>query len=218
MTTNRPAVDRLLHGVWRSGLLHQQLAGDDFAGFEIPFALSAAELATLLDPRINNYAPGSAPAIIALRPLLPPTIEFDPEAERPIVVRMGELMLDLMLVPDGQDPVLVTSIAVFLDVSVDLGVEDFLFTLDFDAEARADLAEEPLFDLDDASLESLFVELAVIVPQVFEEGLEFSGESDFTWLELTDPQIEVHGIDDDRVSAAVGVEPNPEGFDEDPSL
>src|SRR5690554_3149059 len=56
VSTRRTAVNRILHGAWRSGLLNLALVGSDFAGFELPVELSASALSVLLDSRISQLA------------------------------------------------------------------------------------------------------------------------------------------------------------------
>jgi len=112
-TSTHNALDRLLHGVWRSGLLHQDLRGDDFGGLELPIELTSDQLALVLDPQINNLAPPGTQAGILLRPLLPPVVALD--ADGAITVKLGEFMIDVMLFPDG-GPVKVASVAFFLDL------------------------------------------------------------------------------------------------------
>ena len=211
--TNRTALNRLLHAVWRSGLLSQQLVGADFAGLELPVALSSDELALLLGPELRDAAPPNTPAALQLRPLLPPVLRFDPQAGGTgVVLQLAELLVDMALVPPDGGEVQVVTVALFLDLAVDIGVEGVLFNLGFDAEAAADLDAEPLADLHDAQVEALFEELFALVPTVMSEGLELGGAADITWITLENTQIEILGPQRDHLVIGVSAKANPEGL------
>lgn len=215
--TNRPALDRLLHGAWRAGLLHQQLQGDDFAGIELPLELNAGALAVAVDGRISEIAGSDTPAAIRLRPLLPPTVNFakkDASADDRIQMSIGEMMVDLMLLPEGEAPVEIATIAVFLELDVEVGVDGIQLTLAFDTTAAADLVEEPRMDLNDAEIEKVVGGLMEAVPELIEETLVIEGERDLKWVTLQNPQLLVRGEEEDQASVAVDLEANPEGLEE----
>lgn len=209
-TSTHNALDRLLHGVWRSGLLHQDLRGDDFGGLELPIELTSDALALVLDPQINNLAPAGTQAGIVLRPLLPPVVEFDPEGA--ITMKLGEFMIDVVLFPDS-GPVKVASVAFFLDLTVSIAIEGVVVNLSFDTELRADLDDEPQFDLDDEATEELLEGVVALVPSVLEQSIDLRGEADITWVKLQNPEIEVHGLQTDHVTVSLEMIANPEGLD-----
>ncbi len=208
-TTTHQALDRILHGVWRSGLLHQTFDSSTFEGFNLPVNLSAGELALVLDSRIAGLAPAGTPAAIRLRPLLPPIVDLSGESG--LTIRMGELMMDLVLQPAGQAEVLVASFSFFLDLDATVNVEGVEIILGFDADVRADLADEPQFDLDDAKSEGLFTDVIGFVPQILADSLRLNGEADITWVTLTNPELELHG-NEDHITLSAGMVPNPDGF------
>ena len=214
VTTDRTALDRLMHGIWRSGLLHQQLKGADFAGIELPFALNAGALALLLDGRVTNYADSSSPVGVSLRPMLPPLLELAPDDQEgsSLKVRLGELHLDILLDVDQPEPKRLLTLATFLELGVSLSIEGTTLGLSFDTSLKADLIDEPLFDLQDALAEEVFVQLAALIPQVLSQGFVINGEADLTWVKLTNPSVEVHGVEADQVTLGLDVEPNPQGL------
>lgn len=211
VTTGRTSLDRLLHGIWRSGLLNQTLAGDAFAGFELPFELNAGALALLLDGRITNRADADSPIGIKLRPMLPPIVELVPGTEGSgIKIQMPELHIDLMLNMDTAPEKLVT-ISTFLELTLSLSVEGTQVGVSFETSLLADVADEPLFDLNDKQTEELLVELVKLVPQIISNQLVLNGEADLTWVKLTNPEIELHGLEKDQVTVGLDVEANPGG-------
>ena len=207
-TLNRDAIHRLLHGVWVSGLLNQELTGSDFAGFELPIALEAGALALALDGRVTNVAQSSSPAGMRLRPQLPPLIALRPDAMGDLMLHVAELHVDLLL--DAGLPtekVLVTT-ALFFEIHVTLSVVDNLLSIAVDVEGRADVVDEPLFDLDDTKTEAVLNGLFTLVPQVLVEGLQFGGGANIDWLILTDPEMIIHGTRDDHITLSLEAQPN----------
>lgn len=213
VTTDRTAVDRLMHGVWRSGLLNQELKGSDFAGFELPFELNAGALALLVDARVNNYVDSTSAVGIALRPQLPPVIELEPDASDSSALRIGfgELHVDVLLDVDGPEPKKLMTLAMFLDLGLSLKIDGVELGLGFETAVSADLIDEPLFDLVDANAEDVFVELISLVPSLFSERFVLNGEADLTWAKLTNPSVEVHGLENDQLTIGLDVEANPDG-------
>ncbi len=215
VTTDRTALDRLVHGAWRAGLLHQSLEGSNFAGLELPFELTAGALALLLDGRVANYASNTAPVQIALRPALPPILALEPAADgqdATLGVRLGEFHIDVLLEGDSGPQKLMT-LGAFLELGVDVAVEGVEISLGFDASARVDMVDEPLFDLDDEAAENLFEGLVALVPSVIADGLKLGGQADLLWLRITNPTLQVHGLEDDQVTLGLDIEANPDGLD-----
>lgn len=209
MTEN--GLDRIIHGVWRSGLFHLQLAGDDFSGVELPFELTAGSLATLIDPQISSVAGANTPAGLRLRPQFPPVSEFDVENER-LALRAGEFTMDLILLPSGEDPIVLATVSAFLELGVKITIDGVKVNLGFDTELKADVSAEPEVDLDDEKLEELLEDLIALVPSLFAEGLDLTGEADITWVTLTNPEISLHGAENDFGTVGLDLEPNPAGI------
>lgn len=210
-TLTENSLDRIVHGVWRSGMLHLQLAGDDFAGVELPFELTAGSLATLINSEISTVAGPSVPAGLRLRPQFPPISEFDDENGR-LVIRAGEFTIDLILMPPGEEPIVLATVSTFLELGVKISIDGVVVKLDFETSLKADVSAEPEVDLDDEQVESLLEDLIALIPTLFADGLDLAGEADITWVTLTNPEIVVHGANDDRTTIGLDMEPNPMGI------
>ena len=217
VTLDENATNRLLHGVWQSGLMNQSLRGADFAGMELPFALETGALALLLDGRITNYADNGAPAGITLRPQLPGVIEFKRDelqsAQDAVIARFGELHVDLLLDVESASPRKLATFALFLDLGVSVQVtEDNLIGIALSFKGRTDLIDEPLFDLDDEATEELMESLFALIPSLLSEQIVLNGEADLEWLSLREINWAIHGIQGDQLSLGLNVEANPEAI------
>ncbi|MFU8803764.1 MAG: hypothetical protein ACNA8W_08155 [Bradymonadaceae bacterium] len=206
--TPRTALDRISHGLWRSGLMHQSVVGDTFAGITLPLPLTADGLATLFDGRIRNYADDDTPAAVRMRPLLPPVIEFDSADDvSGVSMRQAEFLLDFILLhPDKPHQTVVTA-ALFLDVEVDIVIEGSELNLSFKVDARAEVTDEPLFDLDDDDVISLIETILVFVPEIISSFLVITGEADLPWLRFERPELDIHGTQNDRLTVGIGIAP-----------
>lgn len=209
VTTNANALDRLLHGVWRSGLLHQELQGNDFNDVELPVNLTSDALALVLDPAIASLAPAGTPAYVRLRPMLPPLMSLGPMQDQ-IGIKLGELLIDVELRPDGQPPIPVATFAFFLDLGVSIQIDGVDVKFLFDTDLRADLNAEPSVDLNDKEAETLFESVVALVPSLLADALTVKGEANIMWVKLEDPQVEVHGLeplDHLTLSVAMSLQP-----------
>ncbi len=215
-TTQRTAINRILHGAWRSGLLNLDLQGSDFAGIELPVKLNASALALLLDPRIADLDTNTTPAGLKLRPLLPPVASLAPKSadgatDKDIGIRLGELMVDLQLLPDNGQPIDLATVALFLNITAHFEARDGQLALSLDAKARADVDDEPTLDLDDQKVESMFANLIKLATQMIGDKMKLSSAANLQWLTIDNPQAEVHGVDHDQLSVAVDLTANPDG-------
>ena len=209
-TTSNYSIDRLLHGIWRSGLLNVTLSGQDFAGFELPFELTAAGLAAVLDARISTIAGPDAKATIKIAPYLPPVADFVPERAT-LEMRAGEFRASFFV--DGPDgPVTVAVVSALVTLDVEITIDGITVGLNFDTDLEADLISEPEFDLDDEKAEALFKDLIAIVPALFSQELVLEGEADILWVTLSNPDPAVHGVNEDYASFGLEMTPNPDGF------
>jgi len=103
-------------------------------------------------------------------------------------------------------------VAFFLDLTVSLSIEGVIVSLSFDTELRADLADEPEFDLDDEATEELLEGIVALVPTVLEQSIDLRGEADITWVTLQNPEIEIHGLRTDHATVSLEMVANPEGI------
>lgn len=215
-TTHRVALDHIVHGVWRSGLLHQELTGSSFAGFELPIELTSESLATVLDNRIDELAPAGTPLIMRLRPQLPPFIRFDGESNS-IRGNLGEFVVEFVL-ENGAEEILVASTALFVDLEIGVNLDGYVVSFDFAADVRADIVEETdAFDLDDEATEALFEEVGAFIPAVLSQSIDIAGVSELTWVRLENPDFSVHGTEYDYLTASLSLLANPEGFAANPA-
>src|SRR5690554_3543529 len=211
-STRRTAVNRILHGAWRSGLLNLGLVGSDFAGFELPVELSASALSLLLDPRIAQLADNSTPAGLQLRPLLPPVVDLkqsasaqDPDAND-IRIQLGDLMVDLQLLPENDAPIDIATVALFLDINARFVARNGQLALTLNASARADIDAEPTLDLDDTKIEDLLTNLVKLATQMLGNKMEFGADTELGWLRINQPRAEVHGTEFDQLSVVADIE------------
>lgn len=202
-TLDQRAANRLTHGLWRSGLFNQTLAGDDFAGFDLPIELQAGALALVLDGRVTNHADSTSPAGLKMRPQLPPVVEIKPdEGTTGLVAQLGELHIDVLLDVDKTPKKLVT-LAAFIELGINLEIEDAKIALSFDVKGSADIVDEPLFDLDNNTAEDLFNGVFELIPQVLSRALVLRGEADLTLFKISNPRVEIHGLDRDQISVGL---------------
>ncbi len=209
-TANANGLDRLMHGVWRSGLLHQELTGNDFNGTELPFSLTSDALGLVLDPVISGLAPPGTPAFIRLRPLLPPIMSFGEDNR--LGLKLGEFLIDVELRPTGGEAIKVATFAFYLDLGIGITVDGVEIKISFTTDLKADLDSEPSADLDDKRAEGLFEALVALIPSLLSDSLVLKGEADITWVKLQNPEVEVHGLEPlDHVTLSVGMVPNTAG-------
>jgi hypothetical protein len=216
LTSHQNGVNRLLHGVWRSGLLHQELSGSDFAGVELPFELQANALSAIIDSRIADLEGPDASAVLTLRPQLPPVSDLDEtEGGNSFAVDLGELLVDIAVVPSGGgEPTAVATVALFLDITATVVPEDGQLGIQLEADAQADLDAEPAFDMDDQAIEEALVNLMELALEVVGEDLQLGAETELLWLTVSNPQTQVHGEENDQLSITVDVAPNPSALEE----
>ncbi|RAL22203.1 hypothetical protein DL240_10130 [Lujinxingia litoralis] len=209
MHTNRSALDRALHGVWRSGLFHQVIGGDSLDAVALPFELTVDGLAGLLDQRIRDLAEPGTPVGLGLRPLLPPVAGLSPATEAnntAINVGMGDFLIDIYLLHADRERELVLTVALFLDVNVALDVDTEELRFDLDVQAEGDLADSPVLDLEPKRVVNLITDLIELVPTLAANNLSVGGAAELEWARIGDPQLEVHGERDDRLSVGLNLE------------
>ncbi len=214
--TNQTALGRILHSVWRAGLFHQTIGGDDLDGIALPFDLSADGLASLLDQRIRDIHSPDTPVELRLRPLLPPVVEFGgTPGDDELRLELGDFLIDFFLRPDTGESTHILSIALYLDIDVEPQFEDFEISFDIDVTADADIAEEPLFTFDRDRTVDLIVGLVNLVPLLVGNELVIDGDANFEWASLSDFLVEVNGSDRDRLTAGFFLEPAQDFIDDD---
>ena len=102
----------------------------------------------------------------------------------------------------------------FLDIGVEIEIEGTEVSFKLDVAGRADLVDEPLFDLEDAQVEKLLNTVFLLVPKVISQELVVGGEANLEWASVTNPEIKIHGLERDQVSVGLDIEANPEALEE----
>lgn len=216
--TNRTAADRLLHGIWETGLFHQEVGSDDLADFTLPFELTADGLGSLLDSRIRDIHETDTPAKFGFRPLLPPVIEFT--GEETATAEVGDFLLDILLLPQADGTprtTLVVTLALHLKVELEVVIEDDEVGLDLDIEASGDVADEPQFVFDRDDTIGLITEILEVIPPLLNDELQVDAEAELEWATVRDPELQTHGNPRDRATVGVEIEAA-EDFIEDDDL
>ena len=142
-------------------------------------------------------------------------LALDRESEgNAVIVRMAEVHMDLMLDVDKPQPKKLLTLAMFLDIGVEIEIEGTEVSFKLDVAGRADLVDEPLFDLEDAQVEKLLNTVFLLVPKVISQELVVGGEANLEWASVTNPEIKIHGLERDQVSVGLDIEANPEALEE----
>ncbi|MFW5968978.1 MAG: hypothetical protein ACOCV2_15745, partial [Persicimonas sp.] len=212
VASHRGAVDRLLHGVWRSGLLTLQLGPSDFSDFELPIDLNADALGAFLKADLDDLASGDTPVGFHLRPQLPPVAAMgeqslgEPGEDDVLGMRVGDLLVDIELLPEDADPVHVATLALFVDAEAVVEAEEGSLNLELDAEARADIAGEPAVDLDEEETEDFVTDMVGIAVEMMGDESELTSGFEIEWLSVENVEPRVYGEDDDQLSVEADLE------------
>lgn len=176
-------INRILATAWRGGLLNldiRELLGD---GGALPIELNAGSLALLAGQEILQHASADTPVDVELRPLLPPVAEVRVGRGSLLRLHLAETMLDLYLAPEGGARQKFASVAAYAMLDVSVRIEDDRVSLGFVVSVDVDLAEEPLFDIQDDLVEQVVGGLLERLPEILGyEGLD--GLFDFGGLEI----------------------------------
>ena len=202
--TDRSAIDRLFDAIWRTGLFHQQLGNDELSAVELPFDLTADGLASLLDSRIRNLHDRHTPARLQLRPLLAPTIEFGGGEQATAYV--GDFLIDVYLLPEDADDTLVLTVALHLEVDLQLQIENNEIGFDLDIDASGDIADEPQFRFDRADTVDFIIDIIEIVPDLVQSDLAIDAQATLDWATFDNPLVHSHGADNEYLTVGVDVE------------
>lgn len=212
--STRTTFDRALHGVWYSGLFHQQVGNEDIADADIPFELNASGIGLLLDDQIAEIHEEDTPVELRFRPLLSPVIEFGKESDG--TVRIGDFLVDFLLVPEGghQETLFLTlALQLDLDVGFEIGADEVDF--DIGVQAEGDVVAQPVVSFDHAKTTELITDLLEMIPQLAASDLSIDPETNLEWATITDPKVVIHGTENTRISIGVELEPAQDFIEED---
>lgn len=205
-------INALLATFWRGGALNVNLTALLGDGGSLPVSLNAGFFAALVGPELLQHGTAQTPLAMELRPLLPPVARIQ-DGDRFLKIDANEMMLDLYLAPEGGARVKFASVSLMIGLEVGLRLVDGALAFDLGVTARADLAEEPLFDLDDAAIEGALAGLLSQLPTLLGtgglDGLFDLGEVELLGLGLANAGIRADGQGRDYVSFDVDLTANP---------
>lgn len=170
--------NRVLHGVWRSGLLHstldELLAAQGGEGGGLPIQLNVGLLNSFCGNAFKGVLDDALPVGLRLAGLLPPVAHPLDDPERPLGLQLGDLLLGFEAQqPDGSVVPLLTA-AVAADCAIGLRQQpDGKLKPEIRAVTVADLVEEPLVDLNDEAVEAFLGQLvAMMLPLATAQGID----------------------------------------------
>lgn len=148
MAMSADLIGRILHAMWAAGALDLEMSPggqiDLPAGAGLPLFLSTlGEAAEGIDP--------SSPLTIRTRALLPPVVYVD-EGEKPLVIEIGDMLLDLE-VPEGRLATVAVHTIMRLSLNIDTSTGQIQFVPEIEAEAYGDVAETPRGPVKEGPLE-----------------------------------------------------------------
>lgn len=151
-------LSRLAHTAWAAGLL--DFALDETSDFDLPITLTPALIAPMLGEAASSID-FRDPLYVRTSPLLPPVVTIE-DGERPLVMRMGDLLVELST-PSGP----LVTVAVQIEARAALTVEtgdQISIDPDLEVTVHADVAHTPNGPVEEARLERLVEELAALIP------------------------------------------------------
>lgn len=154
-------VNKVLFQFWRGGVLDIDLAdlkGEDGVVSE---ELTAQRFALIAGRKLLDFAAPETPVGIRLVHTLPPIVAFE---DGEIRVDMADVLVDLYLDDDSQTRF--ATVALTMRLFVEITVTEDGPALSFRTEAAADLDDEPLYDMDDRSIEATVVALLESLPRI----------------------------------------------------
>lgn len=159
-------INYMLAQIWRSGALNSTDGTGIGEGEE---ALTAGTFALLVGPAIRDFAEEDTPVVVRTTALLPPVGRFTPDAEHDMEVVMADMMIEFALAPPGEQPKPFATVATSFVVHVDFLLTDGQLTTEVVTTTFSDLAEEPLFDIDDERFETVIGGLVENLPELLGE-------------------------------------------------
>ncbi len=169
-------VNQLLGNLWRTGLLNIDIGAALADGDALPLELNAGTFSLLVGQELLQYGDRDTPIGLKMRPLLPPLGKIQDPAQGIMKVTMSELLLDFTIDVPGQAPILWATVSSYLIMDVEIGFdEEGELDLQLTAEVYVELIDEPLFDIDDALLETTIAGLLQGLPAQLTEGDGIAG-------------------------------------------
>lgn len=161
-------VNTVLYQFWRGGVLNIDLAdlkGEDGVVSE---ELTAQRFALIAGRELLEHASPDTPVGIEMNHILPPVVAFE---NGEIRVDMADVLVDLYL--DDGNKTRFATVALTLTLFLDIELVDNAPELTFRTTAVADLDDEPLFDMDDETVEATVAALLESLPRIIgSQGLQ----------------------------------------------
>jgi hypothetical protein len=167
-------VNGLLGNLWRAGALHVADIGEALGGEGgeggIGLELNASTFALLVGADVLDYAPADTPVAISIEPLLPPVARIGGPDGETMQVIIADMMIGFSLKPADGPPIHFATMALALDLRIDVAFVDGELDLSVTVDVVADLADEPLFDIGDEQFETVVAALFGQLPNLLGEG------------------------------------------------
>lgn len=165
-------IGRILHSMWAAGALDLEMAPG--GAIDLPAAAGLPLFIGSLGEAANGIDP-SSPLTIRVRSLLPPVVYVD-EGEKPLVIEIGDMLLDLE-VPEGRLATVAVHTIMRVSLNIDTSTGELAFVPEIEAEAWGDVADMPRGQVKTEQLErqiALAIKLlpAAIASETFSLGAD----------------------------------------------
>lgn len=151
-------LNNVLFNTWKNGALTSSIAAPP-PKEGMGFTLDAATLALFFGDELFDYAPAEAPVAVYVRPLLPPVARFDDTGRPRIDVGLGDALLDFVVEPEGETPIRFATFAAVLELETEVEIVGDQLATRSTFDFRIDLADAPLFPIDEDGVEELIGDL-----------------------------------------------------------
>ena len=154
-------VNKVLFQFWRGGVLDidfADLKGEDGVVSE---QLTVQRFALIAGRDLLDHADPDTPVGIRMKHALPPIIAFEDGQVR---VDMADVLVDLYI--DDGTATRFATVALAMTLFIEITVTEDGPQLNFRTEASADLDDEPLFDMDDHTIEATIAALLETLPAI----------------------------------------------------
>lgn len=166
------AINRLLHGFWRNGVLNIDL-DDAFLqqnGMSLPINLEVGSLVQFL-PELRGVMPDETPLAIRIRPLLPPIVTFAGTTDL-VQLQAGELGIDIMVDRgNGFETLLSAHAHATMGLTVEMTSDGLSVSTASYPTIIFDIDGEPIVEFDNRRLEvMLSVVMTPLIPQLLNDA------------------------------------------------
>ena len=186
------AANRIAHVVWAAGAL--RLAQGIPEGGAVPLSFTVESLSSMFRASFDEVASAEAPVEFAVDFLLPPVITpADPGVPAPVDVSIGDMLLTFQAATEA-GPVPLLTVALALDVSLDISAADGSLALGMVLGARADTVGGAV-PVDDEYVETNTTRLLGLLGPALPELLGEQPLPEFSGIALSDLLLGSTGAD-----------------------